>query len=58
MRYANKKIELLKGKTGVKVENLDTLLLAIELLKKAVKYVELDISLSTTAKTIRAELEK
>ena len=58
MRYANKKVELLKGKTGVEVENLDTLLLAIELLKKAVESGELDTSLSTTAKTIRAELAK
>ena len=58
MRYANKKIELLKGKTGVEVENLDTLLLAIELLKKAVENGELDTSLNTTAKTIRAELAK
>jgi hypothetical protein len=58
MRYANKKVELQKGKTGVEVESLDTLLLAIELLKKAVESGELDTSLSTTAKTIRAELAK
>lgn len=35
MRYANKKIEMLKGKTGVEVENLDTVLLEIESLKNS-----------------------
>lgn len=58
VRYANKRIELLKGKTGIEVENLDSLVLAIELLMKAVDNGEIDASLSATAKTIRADLAK
>lgn len=58
VRYANKRIELLKGKTGIEVENLDSLVLAIELLMRAVDNGEIDASLSATAKTIRADLAK
>lgn len=58
VRYANKRIELQKGKTGIEVDNLETLIPAIELLKKAVENGELDSTLSNTAKTIRSEIAK
>lgn len=58
VRYANKRIELAKGKTGIEVENLATLVPAIELLVKAVESGELDKSLNTVATSIRSELAK
>ncbi|WP_435626417.1 DUF6641 family protein [Candidatus Ferrigenium straubiae] len=58
VRYANKRLELAKGKTGIEVENLATLIPAIELLMKAVESGELDKSLSTVATSIRSELSK
>ena len=58
VRYANKRVELQKGKTGIEVDNLTTLIPAIELLKKAVENGELDNTLQTTAKSIRSEIAK
>lgn len=58
IRYANKKIDLLKGKTGIEVENIETLIPALELLKKAIEFGELDNSISLVAKTIRKENTK
>ena len=58
VRYANKRVELQKGKTGIEVDNLSTLIPAIELLKKAVENGELDNSLQTTAKSIMSEIAK
>jgi Family of unknown function (DUF6641) len=58
LRYANKRLELVKGKTGIEVENIESLIPAIKLIKKAVENGELDNSLAATAKTIRSELAK
>lgn len=58
VRYANKRLELAKGKTGIEVENIASLIPAIELVKKAVENGELDNSLAATAKTIRSEITK
>ena len=58
VKYANKRIELTKGKTGIEVENLASLMQAIELLKKAVENGELDNSITNIAKSIRAEITK
>lgn len=58
VRYANKRLELAKGKTGIEVENLATLVPAIELLMKAVESGELDKSLSTVATSIRNDIAK
>ncbi len=58
VRYANKRIDLQKGKTGIEVDSLETLIPAIELLKKAVENGELDNTLQTTAKSIRSEIAK
>lgn len=58
VRYANKRVELQKGKNGIEVDNLATLIPAIELLKKAVENGELDNTLQTTAKSIRSQIAK
>ena len=58
VRYANKRIELAKGKTGIEVENLTTLIPAIELLMKAVESGELDKGLNAVATSIRADAAK
>ncbi len=58
VRYANKRIEILKGKTGIEVENIDSLIPAIELLRKAVENGELDNSIGAIAKSIRSEIAK
>lgn len=58
VRYANQRIELAKGKTGIEVENLSTLIPAIELLVKAVENGELDKSLTAVATNFRAKNAK
>lgn len=58
VRYANKRMEIHKGKTGIEVENIDSLIPAIELVKKAVENGELDSSISAIAKRIRSDIAK
>lgn len=58
VRYANKRIELAKGKTGIEVANLSTLIPAIELLIKAVENGELDKSLGVVTTNFRAKISK
>ena len=58
VRYANKTIELAKGKTGIEVENLATLIPAIELLIKAVENGELDKSLDAVVTRFRSSISK
>lgn len=58
VRYANKRLELAKGKTGIEIENISTLIPAIELMIKAVETGELDKSLNAVANDIRAEIAK
>lgn len=58
VRYANKRLELAKGKTGVEVENLANMITAIELVIKAVQGGEMDAGLNATANNFRATLTK
>lgn len=58
VRYANKRIELAKGKTGIEVANLSTLIPAIELLIKAVENGELDKSLGVVTTNFRNKVAK
>lgn len=58
IRYANKRLELAKGKTGIEVENLTTLIPAIELLAKAVESGELDKSLTAVSASIKPGFAK
>ncbi len=56
VRYANKTIELAKGKTGIEVENLATLIPAIDLLIKAVESGELDKHLEAVTTRFRTNI--
>ncbi len=58
VRYANRRIEIMKGKTGIEVENIDSLVPAIELLKKAVENGELDNVIGAISKSIRSDIAK
>ena len=58
VRYANKRLELAKGKTGVEVETLENMASAIELVIKAVQGGEMDTSLNATANNFRASITK
>ena len=58
IRYANKRLELQKGKTGIEVENIESLIPAIELVKKAVENGELDNNIVAIAKTIHSAVAK
>ncbi len=58
VRYANKRLELAKGKTGVEVETLANMASAIELVIKAVQSGEMDASLNATASNFRASITK
>ena len=58
LRYGNKRIELAKGKTGIAVENLDSLTLTIEGLKTAIEKGELDSCLESTANALRTNIKK
>ncbi len=48
----------MKGKTGIEVENIDSLVPAIELLKKAVENGELDNVIGAISKSIRSDIAK
>lgn len=58
VRFANKKVELAKGKTGLEVSDLNSLIPALELMIKAVENGELDNSLTAISNNFRAELTK
>jgi hypothetical protein len=58
VRYANKRLELAKGKTGVEVETLANMASAIELVIKAVQGGEMDVSLNASASNFRASITK
>ena len=58
IRYANKRVELAKGKTGIEVSDLNSLIPAIELVIKAVESGELDNSLIAISSSLRADLTK
>ncbi|HNV88795.1 MAG TPA: hypothetical protein PKL53_07505 [Methylotenera sp.] len=58
VKYANKRIELIKGKTGIEIENLGALVSAIELLRKAVENGELDSGLNIAAGNFRRTIAK
>lgn len=58
VRYANKRLELVKGKTGIEIESIDSLIPALELIKKAVESGELDNSINATAQSIRGKIAK
>lgn len=58
LRYANKRIEIMRGKTGIEIENIDSLIPAIELLKKAVENGELDTGISSISKSVRTTIGK
>lgn len=58
IRYANKRLEIQKGKTGIEVENIESLIPAIELVKKAVENGELDNNIVAVAKAIHSAVAK
>lgn len=58
IRYANKRLELAKGKTGIEVDNINALLPAIEVLIKAIESGELDNSINAVSHNLRATLTK
>lgn len=49
LRYGSRLIEITKGKTGIEVENTNTLVETIELLKRAVEAGELDEGITALA---------
>lgn len=58
VRYANKRIELAKGKTGIEVEKLENIIPAVETLIKAVQDGEVDSGLTAIASKFRADITK
>ena len=58
VRYANKRIELAKGKTGIEVDHLESIIPTVEVLIKAVQEGEVDAGLNTIASKFRADITK
>ena len=58
LKYGNKKLEIVKGKTGVEVNSLNELEKVVEVLKKAVAEGELDESLNAVADVISRRIHK
>jgi hypothetical protein len=58
IKYANKRIELAKGKTGIEVENLNALIPALQIIIKAIEEGELDGTINSISSNFRATLTK
>ena len=58
LKYGNKKLEIVKGKTGIEASTLTELEKAVETLKKAVAEGELDDSLNSVADIISRRIHK
>ncbi len=58
VRYANKRIELAKGKTGIEVEQLESIIPTVEMIIKAVQEGEIDAGLNLIANKFRTEITK
>lgn len=58
VRYANKRIELAKGKTGIEVDGMDRLIPVIELVIQAVESGELDKALGLASTNFRSQISK
>jgi hypothetical protein len=58
LRYGSKRLELVKGKTGIEVESLEKMTEVLEGLVDAVNAGELDGCLEKTAKTTNLKVKK
>ncbi len=58
LKYGNKKLEIVKGKTGIEVNSLSELEKAVEVLKKAVAEGELDDRINSVADVISRRIHK
>ena len=58
LKYGNKKLEIVKGKTGIEVNSLNELEKAVEVLKKAVAEGELDDRINSVADVISRRIHK
>ena len=58
LKYGNKKLEIVKGKTGVEVNSLIELEKVVEVLKKAVAEGELDDRINSVADVISRRIHK
>ena len=58
LKYGNKKLEIVKGKTGVEVNSLNELEKVVEVLKKAVAEGELDDRINSVADVISRRIHK
>ncbi len=58
LKYGSKKIEIVKGKNAIEVDNMDELITTLELIKNAVKAGELDTQIELTCGALRAGFSK
>lgn len=58
MLYANKRIEIAKGKTGIEVDHFERIIPTAEVIIKAVQEGEIDAGLNAIASKFRADITK
>ena len=58
LKYGNKKLEIVKGKTGIEANSLNELEKVVEVLKKAVAEGELDDRINSVADVISRRIHK